>query len=815
MYYSAIGILTVLILLIENHDILLNRKGAFSLPMWKAYRQFLLSVLVYCVTDILWGVLESAGMAAALFADTTVYYIAMAMGILCWTKYTVTYLEEENAFGRLLRFAGRALAALVALLSLVNIFVPVLFTVDEGCVYHALPLRYVMLAVQVVMLLLISAYAASSRLHRTSAAEKKTRYLALTFFGLIMAIFLIAQYWYPLLPLYGTAYLLGTCLLHTFVVLDEKETYQRSLEEAARTRELKETISSLLDNMPGMSFTKDAETGVYLACNKAFAEYARKEGPEGVAGLTDAEMFDAETAARFAEDDRMALSMEEPFIFFEDVLDAEGNRRQLQTTRQKYYNASGQLCVLGMCQDVTDMVRIQRENATTRDAYEKARSTGIIYTHIAQTLAQGYTDLYYVNAETEEFLEYETDQTDGSLREARRGGNFFDECRAVTEEVVYPDDREQVIRALERRTLLDALARSGTIMLSYRVLSEKGPTYVSMRISRMKDDERFLVMGVTDVDEQVKQRRAAEQAREEQIAYARLNALTGDFLCVYLVVPETGQYREYSSSAGFSALALPKEGPDFFAAVRENSPRFIYPEDQSRFLSAFTGEGVLSEIRRSGIFSLSCRLAAGDKPVYVQLRAAMVEEKEGPRLVVGINDVDAQVRQEEEYAARLAQAQSRASVDALTGVKNRNAFLDAEEQLDRQIAEEEHPEFAVVILDVNDLKKVNDTAGHQAGDQFLRKACRTICEIFAHSPVYRIGGDEFAVISRGKDYDRMEELMQQVEDHNREARHTGGVVIACGMAKYGGEAGVNKVLERADRQMYANKDRLKNAGAGE
>ena len=133
--------------------------------------------------------------------------------------------------------------------------------------------------------------------------------------------------------------------------------------------------------MPALSFSKDAETGIYLACNQAFAEYAHKENPEGVVGLTDDQIFDAETAKHFVEDDRMALSMDEPYIFYEDVPDAAGNQRQFQTTKLKYIDSLGRLCTLGMCQDVTDMVRIQRENATTKEAYEKARNNGIIFTH--------------------------------------------------------------------------------------------------------------------------------------------------------------------------------------------------------------------------------------------------------------------------------------------------------------------------------------------------------------------------------------------------------------------------------------------------
>ena len=84
---------------------------------------------------------------------------------------------------------------------------------------------------------------------------------------------------------------------------------------------------------------------------------------------------------------------------------------------------------------------------------------------------------------------------------------------------------------------------------------------------------------------------------------------------------------------------------------------------------------------------------------------------------------------------------------------------DAEEVLDRQILEGNKPEFAITILDVNDLKQVNDTLGHQAGDKYLCEASKIICNIFAHSPVFRIGGDEFAVISQGSDYENIDELV--------------------------------------------------------
>ena len=584
---------------------------------------------------------------------------------------------------------------------------------------------------------------------------------------------------------------------------------QRLLDEAAEIVELKQTISSLLDHMPGMNFSKDAKTGVYLACNQSFADYAHRSTPDDVIGLTAAEIFDAKTAAKFDEEDRIALSMDEPYIFFENVPDGVGNQRQLQTTKLKYTDVFGRQCVLGICQDVTNMVSVRRENAGTKEDYEKARSANIIFTHIAQTLAQGYTFLYYVNLDSEEFIEFQTDDESGTLTEARRGWHFFEQCMIDIEQAIYPDDRAIVREALDRRKLVKKLDRNKTVVVNYRLLQEERATYVSMRISRMTDDERYIVIGVMDVDEQMKQRHAAERMKEERIAYARLSALTGDYLCIYVVVPETGYYREFSASASYEKLVQAKTGGDYFAATREAALSIIHPEDQNRFLSTFTRENILGEIGQHGIFTLSYRIMMDGSPLYVQLKAAIVEEKEGARLIVGIIDIDAQVRQEEKYVRRLAQARKDVNIDALTGVKNRHAYLETEERINAQIAQQRGPEFAIVILDVNDLKKVNDNDGHKAGDQYLRNACKIICDIFKHSPVFRIGGDEFAVIAQGSDYEDIETLIERVYTHNAEAKRNGGIVIACGMAKYEADACVAPVFERADHNMYENKSSLK------
>ena len=447
------------------------------------------------------------------------------------------------------------------------------------------------------------------------------------------------------------------------------------------------------------------------------------------------------------------------------------------------------------------------------EAYEKARSTSIIYTHIAHALARGYTDLYYVNMETDEYIEFHTDDESGVLNEARRGGHFFEGVRKEAEMGVHHEDLEAFLDGIDRKKLTKELDKNRVIELTYRRIKDGESFYVLMKISRMEDDKRFIVMAVSNIDELVKKRQAEERVREERTVYARLHAITGNFICVYVVDPKTDRYREFSATDVYKQnLSQAKVGTDFFEKVREAGRIYNYPADVDFFLSVFTKENVMAEIERTGIFTLAYRFVMEGSPIHVQLKAAMVEEEGHPRLIVGLNNVDVQVRQDVEFRKRLAQAESEANIDPLTGVKNKHAYLKTEVFMDRQIADRRQSPFAIVMLDVNDLKKVNDTAGHQAGDLYLTNACRVICDIFKQSPVYRVGGDEFAVIAQGNDYARINTLLGELWDHNTEALKSGGVVIACGMARFENDSCVAAVFERADHDMYENKNTLKHCG---
>ncbi len=153
-----------------------------------------------------------------------------------------------------------------------------------------------------------------------------------------------------------------------------------------------------------------------------------------------------------------------------------------------------------------------------------------------------------------------------------------------------------------------------------------------------------------------------------------------------------------------------------------------------------------------------------------------------------------------------------ARTDGLTGIKNKTSYLE----YTKAIKENRHKKFdkySLVVLDLNLLKKANDSFGHEAGDALLKEASDYICKIFLHSPVFRIGGDEFVVVLTDEDYDNREALCKRFEDEmDYEVKGAHGIKlsIAHGMASFPDEAPDCEELFRiADDRMYIRKKQMK------
>ena len=160
---------------------------------------------------------------------------------------------------------------------------------------------------------------------------------------------------------------------------------------------------------------------------------------------------------------------------------------------------------------------------------------------------------------------------------------------------------------------------------------------------------------------------------------------------------------------------------------------------------------------------------------------------------------------------RLSAVEKSARIDTLTGVGNRFGFSRLTIEMDERILTGDLTRFALVVCDINDLKKANDTRGHMKGDACIRKASDMLKSVFNQGSVYRIGGDEFAVVLTGEDYEERRARLEQLMDGIRGCCDDPGETMAVGMAAFveGEDQCVLDVFSRADYLMYTHKNEYK------
>ena len=156
-----------------------------------------------------------------------------------------------------------------------------------------------------------------------------------------------------------------------------------------------------------------------------------------------------------------------------------------------------------------------------------------------------------------------------------------------------------------------------------------------------------------------------------------------------------------------------------------------------------------------------------------------------------------------------------ANMDSLTGIRNKTAYDDAVQKLEWKRAEGLR-EFGVAMIDLNYLKIINDTYGHDKGNLAIINICNLICKTFSHSPVFRLGGDEFVVLLSGHDYDYVDELVkcfnkeQEELAARKELMPWEAVSAAIGYALYDPkiDSCVEDVFKRSDDAMYRRKKEM-------
>ncbi len=165
------------------------------------------------------------------------------------------------------------------------------------------------------------------------------------------------------------------------------------------------------------------------------------------------------------------------------------------------------------------------------------------------------------------------------------------------------------------------------------------------------------------------------------------------------------------------------------------------------------------------------------------------------------------------WASEAIQADKKVHMDGLTGLNNRLAFAEREEIMIEEMRRG-NVVFSIIMIDLNFLKKLNDTYGHDKGDFALETLAGHIREVFKGCENYRIGGDEFAVLAvndKVAEVSILTERFKQTLADNEGGQPWESISAAIGYAIYDKQIdrSFDDVYKRADAAMYAEKTRMK------
>lgn len=303
----------------------------------------------------------------------------------------------------------------------------------------------------------------------------------------------------------------------------------------------------------------------------------------------------------------------------------------------------------------------------------------------------------------------------------------------------------------------------------------------------------------------------SENTEKEKITYNSIaESLAANYDTIYYVNSGNCEYTEYRIDAKTGKLEVKESGGNFFDDFKKESEFRLFPDDRNKVLAVLNNEKLIEFLNGRSRFGIDYRMVINNE--VKNKRLTVLWSGDRVHFVIGIENIDEQLRKEEEHVRELAYERENLRKDSLTGVRNKTAFLEYEESTRKKIESKTSLPFAIVVCDINNLTFVNDQKGLSAGDEYIVSACRMICEIYAHSPVFRVDGDEFVAVLCGEDYLNREKLLKKLRAkvlknvHNPDA-----IVIASGISEYesGRDNNLAEVYERAKAKMVENKNYLK------
>ena len=277
--------------------------------------------------------------------------------------------------------------------------------------------------------------------------------------------------------------------------------------------------------------------------------------------------------------------------------------------------------------------------------------------------------MYYVDLDTEEYTAFKAEDAYADLHLEHSGSSFFRECRKNLKKVIHPEDLEKILAVMEKKEVISLLDKMPVYSIDYRKLANGQTEYCRLKLARPGSESRGVVIGISNIHTQSLYRQTQEtklqKVHRDSLTYARIaQALTGEYFSIYYVNLDTNAFIEFSSADKYKELQTENNGIDFFESCLHNAPLAVHEDDLETVLYVLNKENMLKELDENGSISVTYRLVNGGKSVYAHMKIILMEDSENDsrHVVVGVSNIDAQIRRELKFAEAQALAKQNSAI---------------------------------------------------------------------------------------------------------------------------------------------------------
>ena len=364
-------------------------------------------------------------------------------------------------------------------------------------------------------------------------------------------------------------------------------------------------------------------------------------------------------------------------------------------------------------------------------------------------------------------------------------------------ENVHPDDKKRIKETLNVENIRRIFSKQDNYVGTYRSIEDGVQHYYQYDFRRV-DDTDIVVVGFQLIDkiveeqkENQKRERALEEARlkEEKEHAEVINSLSTIYSTIFQANILTHEY-EILTSVPLMGMVAARKG--IFDTIRDTViEAFLEPEFRESFREFLDLNTLADRLEKANTVSTDYKAPTGR---WMQARFIVKSRDENGRAVEAL------------YVARDITDEKlmkdRAEHDPMTGALNRGSFDQILKSMER-----DKRDFALILVDVDDFKNVNDTYGHEVGDVILKRVSRLLAEDFRSiDHVCRIGGDEFAVVMMDVTSDLAYTIENKIAEINNQLaiheENVPAVSLSVGVAFMDRENPGESMFKDADRALY-------------